>query len=174
MANNYEDDLKINMLSLHTEWNEQPRLFMKYSMLLADKRDELSRAEQSADVERAEADKRARARHAGDEKKPTEGVINSEVLTDSGYKQKADKLLNVKHEVDILQAAVRAFDQRKDALENLVRLHGQQYFAGPQVPYEIGKEFVQQAEARGHEQARDKTVERMGGSERPARSGRST
>jgi hypothetical protein len=158
----YDNDLKINMLALHSEWNEQPRLFMKYSLMLADKRDELSRAEQSADVERAEADKRARARHAGDEKKPTEGVINSEVLTDSEYKQKADKLLGLKHEADILQAAVRAFDQRKDALENLVRLHGQQYFAGPQVPYEIGKEFIQQAETQGRSQARDKTAERTG------------
>lgn len=158
----YEKELEIDGLNLDKEWLLQARRFMKYAKELADARDRMERAEQAADVERAEADKRARQRHAADEKKPTEAVINSEVLTDSEYKKAADKLLDLKHEVDILQAAVRAFDQRKDALENLVRLHGQQYFSGPQVPHDIGREFVRQAEEQGRTAAREQTTARTG------------
>jgi hypothetical protein len=35
------------------------------------------------------------------------------------------------------QAAVNAFEQRKSALENLVRLFGQSYFAGPKMPRDL-------------------------------------
>jgi hypothetical protein len=31
-------------------------------------------------------------------------------------------------------------EQRKDALENMVRLHGQQYFAGPRIPRNLTEE----------------------------------
>jgi hypothetical protein len=156
----YEKDLVIDLLALHTEWNNQPRVFMRYSRALADKRDELVRAEQRADVERAEADKRARQRHVADEKKPTEAVINSEILTDTECKKFTEIVFVLKHETDILQAAVRAFDQRKDALENLVRLHGQQYFAGPAVPYEVGRQFVEAAGEAERGESREKAVER--------------
>jgi len=36
--------------------------------------------------------------------------------------------------------------QRKDALENLVRLHGQQYFAGPKMPRDVQWERQQKIE----------------------------
>ena len=36
---------------------------------------------------------------------------------------------------------LKAFEQRKDALENLVRLHGQQYFAGPKIPRDLPSEM---------------------------------
>ena len=157
---NYEKDLAIDLLALHTEWNAQPRVFMRYAKALADRRDQMERAKEGVEVERAEADKRARARYAGAEKKPTEGVINSEVLTDRVYQDANSNYLRLKYEVDILTAAVRAFDQRKDALENLVRLHGQQYFAGPAVPYEVGRQFVEAAGEAGRGEARDRVAER--------------
>lgn len=162
----YERDIRIEPHALDKEWLDAASVYMRYSRALADKRDELARAEQLADVERAEADKRARQRHTGDEKKPTEAVINSEVLTDDKLKAAQDKLLDLKHEVDILQGAVRAFDHRKAALENLVTLHGQQYFAGPVVPHDIGREFVRGAEQRGRETARERTASRTGGRSR--------
>ena len=55
------------------------------------------------------------------------------------YKKANEEFLNAKYEVDVAQAAVVAMSQRKDALENLVRLHGQQYFAGPKVPHDISE-----------------------------------
>jgi hypothetical protein len=46
----------------------------------------------------------------------------------------------LKYEAEVLQGAVNAVDHRKDALENLVRLHGLQYFAGPKVPRNLSEE----------------------------------
>ena len=34
-----------------------------------------------------------------------------------------------------------AIDQKKSALENLVKLHGQMYFAGPSIPRDLDKEW---------------------------------
>ena len=39
---------------------------------------------------------------------------------------------------------------RKDALENLVRLHGQSYFAGPTAPHDA--KFIQEARKKKDEQ----------------------
>jgi hypothetical protein len=156
----YEQDIEIDGLSLDKEWQFQSRLYMKYSRELADKRDLLARSEQKLDVVKAEADKRARQRHAADEKKPTEGVINSEVATDTLVEQQNNAVLDLRHEVDILVGVVRAFDHRKAALENLVTLHGQQYFSSPAVPHDIGREFVKKIETARRDEARDKVVSR--------------
>ena len=53
------------------------------------------------------------------------------------------------YELEVMGAAVRALDQKKSALENLVRLQGQNYFAGPSVPRTIGAEWVKEVERNG-------------------------
>lgn len=50
--------------------------------------------------------------------------------------------INAKYDVDMCQAACWAFQERKAALENLVKLHGQNYFAGPSIPRDLNKEWV--------------------------------
>jgi hypothetical protein len=40
-----------------------------------------------------------------------------------------------------LKAAVYAINQRKDALENLVRLHGQQYFSSPLIDISLSDRY---------------------------------
>jgi hypothetical protein len=42
---------------------------------------------------------------------------------------------------------------RKAALENLVQLHGQQYFAGPKMPRDLKEEI------RKHKEAQERSVE---------------
>jgi len=158
----YDDDIRIEPLSLDLEWLDQARRYRKYSDMLADKNKEVDRAELDVDVEKAEADKRARQRHAADAKAPTEAVIKAEVLTDPALKRAHERYLDLKHDAAILAGAVRAFDHRKAALENLVRLQAQGYFAGPQVPNDIGREFVRKSTERGRADARDKTAERTG------------
>ena len=41
------------------------------------------------------------------------------------------------------KGAVKAIDTKKTALENLVKLHGQSYFAGPAIPRNLNKEWEQ-------------------------------
>ena len=48
------------------------------------------------------------------------------------------------HKVNLTQAAVTALEHRKRALEKLVDLHGQNYFAEPHAKTEGGREHVEQ------------------------------
>ena len=60
------------------------------------------------------------------------------------------------------QGAVYAFEQRKTSLENLVRLHGQQYFAGPKMPRDLRKEVDRRAQQRKADELVGKQMTRRG------------
>lgn len=137
----YEKDIIIDDSSLDVEWLEQPSLMMKYARISAQTRRILDESKQNLDVVKAELDKDIRENPddygIG---KITEGAITSAINTADEYKNAFKSYLDAKYETDMAQGAVRAFDARKDALENLVRLHGQQYFAGPKIPRDLAWE----------------------------------
>ena len=155
----YDKDLTIDPNGLDIEWLKQPRLFMKYAEELANTRLELSRLTERMDVIKAEAGARVRDRLTGEGNKFTVDMVRDGVAQDAEAKSASDAVMQAEHDVNILQAAVKAFDQRKDALENLVRLHGQQYFAGPVVPRDIASEYAK-AGGVSREAARDKIAAR--------------
>lgn len=138
---NYENDIRIDETALDVEWLEQPRLMMRYANHAADTRQSLDLAKENLDIVRAEVDKSIRSDpDRFGIAKITEAAVTAAILTDDRYREANKKLLDAKYEMDIASAAVRAVEQRKDALENLVKLHGQQYFAGPRIPRDISKE----------------------------------
>ena len=53
------------------------------------------------------------------------------------------EVIDARYEFNTAKGAVRAVDQRKESLENLVRLHGQHYFAGPKIPRDLSSEVEQ-------------------------------
>lgn len=93
------------------------------------------------DIKRAEVDKSIRENpdKYGIEK-VTEGSIQSAILTDEGYQKSYQEFLDAKFESDMASNAVQSMNIRKEALENLVKLNGQQYFAGPRTPRDLSKE----------------------------------
>ena len=134
----YEKDITIDCEALEIEWLEQPIKMMKYARHAAETSRELDRVKENLDIVKAELDLKIRS---NPEKykldKITEAAIQNTILLDPFY-QKANKAsLDARYESEMVKGALRAFDQRKDALENLVRLHGQQYFAGPKVPHDL-------------------------------------
>ena len=135
---NYEKDISIDEEALDIEWLEQPRLMMRYSKHLAQTRMEFDELKQALEITKAEIDQRIRKspdKYKLD--KVTDKAIESITITTVEYKQAFQEYLDAKYEFDMAMGAVKAFEQRKEALENLVRLHGQQYFAGPKVPRDI-------------------------------------
>lgn len=137
---NYHEDLKIDTSNLDKEWVNQAPLFMKYSEAAAKARDVRDRAKERLDVARAEADSDIRKYPAkyglSVDKKPTEGAILSCVIADSKVSKLQDDYLTAQYEESLLSSAVRAFDQRKSALEGLVRLFGLNYWSRPNTPVE--------------------------------------
>lgn len=137
----YEEDLYIDPDALDVEWLEQAQTFMRWSEKLADARARVDRAKDKLKVVRAEVflDVRANPNKYGLEK-VTDKASDAVVESNEDVKAAASELIAFKHESDILDGAVKSFDQRKTSLENLVKLQGQNYFAGPSEPRDLHHE----------------------------------
>lgn len=144
---NYEQDIRIDETALDVEWLEQAGLMFRYAENAAKARQKLDRKKESLDVVKAEIDTRIRTDpDKFNLEKVTEGAILNTILQQQAYRTAYQEFVDAKYEADIAQAAVIALAQRKDALENLVRLHGQQYFAGPKMPRDLHWERQQKSE----------------------------
>jgi hypothetical protein len=135
---NYEEDIKIDGTALDCEWLGQAELMIKYTRHAAKVRMELDQSKQALDIVRAGLDKDIRElpKQYGLEK-VTDKAVESTIITLMEYQEAFQEYLDAKYEADMAQGAVQAFQQRKDALQELVRLHGQSYFAGPSIPRDL-------------------------------------
>ena len=138
----YEKDMQIDETALDVEWLEQPSLMMRYCGIAARLRAEADTAKENLDLVKAEldCDIRANSSHYGLEKL-TETLISNTILLQKRFQEAMEILGEARLEDAMGQAAVRSLELRKKALENLVILHGQQYFAGPSIPRDISKEW---------------------------------
>lgn len=152
MALDYEQDIRIDADALDLEWLDQPRLMLRYSKELAKAEREQNRLKEKLAVTEAQLDRDVRLTpgdyipmdpKTGTPKfKITEAVVRGCVIQDDDYKEVHEELIQAQFEVKVLKGAVDAIQQRKDALQDLVRLHGQNYFAGPKVPRDLAKEVA--------------------------------
>lgn len=143
--NEFEKDTQINPEALDVEWIRQPALVAKYAQASAYAKDAVSRAKDNLEVVKAQMDGEIRkdpAKFGVD--KVTEAVVSATILKTGEYQLANDEYLKSKLSADLVQAATIALDHKKAALENLVRLMGQQYFAGPREPRDIGQEWRNQ------------------------------
>jgi hypothetical protein len=84
-------------------------------------------------------------------KTATEKAVDEIVLLDPEYV----KALGEKHEADLemglLEQAVWSLTQKKAMIEELIKLHGQEYFAGPSVPRNLVEAWRDYQTERGEE-----------------------
>jgi len=147
---NFEEDISIDPDALDVEWLRQSNLFIKYSEALSRERKYLDKCKDKLDVIRSALDLAIRKdplRYFGRDFKLTENAIQSMIVTSSEYKELQGDILEIKYNVDVLGAAVRSLEQKKDSLENLVKLLGMQYFSSPKEPrnFEYDKTIKQKA-----------------------------
>lgn len=143
---NFERDATIDPDALDIEWLEQPRMMIRYGKVLAEAKKAYEETKQRLDVVKAEVDKDVRANPSDyGLEKTTESAIAGAVSTAKKVQESQKEMHEASYEVNLAQAAVYAINARKDALENLVRLHGQQYFAGPKIPRDLSKEWEAKA-----------------------------
>ena len=138
---NYEVDIAIDDTALDVEWVEQPLLMMKYSRIAADAQKELGLAKEERDLHAATLSSQIRAKPDkwGITGKLTENMIKACIAQDADYKEMVVDVIEAQHALDIANGAVWALNHKKDALQALVKLHGQKYFAGPSVPVDLSK-----------------------------------
>lgn len=148
MEINYENDIAIDEQALDVEWLRQPDLMRKYTAHAADMKKEMDEAKERLEVRKAELERDIRTSPGDyDLLKVTESAIQSTIMIQQGYKDHMQDFIDAKYEYDIAVAAVRAMDQKKTALENLVKLLGQSYFAGPQSPRDLSHEVLNRRQA---------------------------
>jgi hypothetical protein len=113
---------------------------VKYSRKLAEAKLERDLHKEALEFTRADLDRKIRE---DPDKyglvKVTESALSSTILLNEKYQEKSSNFHDANFEVNLLQGVVNAVEQRKSALENLVRLHGQNYFSGPSVPHDLSE-----------------------------------
>jgi len=138
----FEADVSIDETSLDVEWLEQPRLMLSYAKNAAVRKADFDRAKENLEVVKAQLDHSIRENpEVFAVIKITETVVQNTIHLQKEYEEAYERYTTAKYELEIALAAVRAIEQKRSALENLVRLHGQQYFAGPSVPRDLSAEW---------------------------------
>lgn len=157
-----ENLLDIDHYVLDEEWMNQPKLYFRYSAELTKAREEWDLLRNQLEVAKSELDDvmaeldlqiRNDPDGFGLTGKVTEASIKNTILLQEAYKTAKKecegiqtKIIQAKSSIGVLEGFVEALSQRKTALENLVRLHGQNYFSTPRVSDdEDGKEFIHTA-----------------------------
>lgn len=128
-----DEFLEVDQHALDLAWLDQPKLYHRYAVKLADARLEHASAKAALDVIEAELarDIRASPLNFGLEGRPTVDAVQGTVLLQKRYRQGLERLNSAKHAVDVLDAAIWALDHRKKSLENLVQLFLADYFSPP-------------------------------------------
>jgi hypothetical protein len=139
---NYEKDVTIDPDALDVEWLGQPGLIFKYSKKSAEAQIILSNAKESLELCKATLDRKIRTNPEkfGIEK-ITETVVANTIIAQSDYAEANKEYQEAQFEVNIIRGVMDALNNKKSALENLVKLHGQNYFAGPSIPRDLSKEW---------------------------------
>ena len=139
----YESDIRIDDTALDVEWLEQASLALRYGRHWAIRKRELTRAEEKIKVIRAEliAEANADPIKCCKKDKPNAADIEAYYRNHKRHKEAKEEWVKAQYELDMAEVAKNEFSfTRKAALENLVRLHGQQYFAGPSVPRDLAEQ----------------------------------
>jgi len=132
MYMDYEEEAKIDIHSLEDEWIHQPGLFIKYADAAADAR--LAMDQAKTGLETMIATIALEARNNPDKfgiGKVTEGTISEAVDCHPKVIKAKQDYHQATHDHVQLQGHVRGFDQRKSALENLVKLIAMGYHSTP-------------------------------------------
>lgn len=138
----FENDMSIDETALDVEWLEQPRLMIKYAQIAAEAKRRFDKAKEQVEVIKADRDKDIRTNPSEYEiTKITETVIQNTIVLQGDYKEAQLEMIDAKYEFEMSRYAVQAMQERKEALENLVKLYGMQYFAGPSVPRDLSQEW---------------------------------
>jgi hypothetical protein len=122
---------EVDRRALDEQWEQQPALFLEYAEQLAETNAEVDRLKDGVEVVRAQLDSRVRKELAASVAKVTEAMVTAAIASDKDMIETLEILREAQKDAAILKAEVQALDQRRSALENLVRLHGQEYYAVP-------------------------------------------
>lgn len=132
MVERDDDVFAIDKDRLDEEWVNQPLLYYKYAMKLADAREDFERAKARKDVVEAELDAAIRRDPpAFGLEKITEDALKKAIIRQRRYTEAQEELIKARHSMDVLEVKVNTLDHKKRGLEKLVDLWAREYFSEP-------------------------------------------
>jgi hypothetical protein len=133
----FNKDVTIDVNMLEIEWIRQPMLAEKYGVAWSTARYNVDALKLRLDIVISDLDREARNAFTAEKIKYTEAMVTHAIHKDERYDAINKELIQAKYTQENLGMAVKAIDQRKNALENLVKLLGLQYFGAPTEPRSI-------------------------------------
>jgi len=137
----YQAELAIDKYNLDVELVEQPGRFLRFARLLAFAERKVRQAEEDVKVTRSQLIFKAHTKGEavlGRNVKVQGQTVEAYYRLDAKYIRAKDVLDKALYKRDIYLAAVQAFRQRKDALQELARLQSQEYYSKPNVNMKDG------------------------------------
>lgn len=161
MELDYSKDSLIDVNSLDIEWLNQPELERKYIQKAAELKKEAKLAHENLKTVRSEL---IRDAHADPEK--CCGVKKATAPQVEAYYRTHEDYIDAKREQIDTEDAAEVANNMKDlihftrakALEELVNLHGQGYFAGPKTPRNINREIEKREEKENSKKETSKKI----------------
>ncbi|HUW44467.1 MAG TPA: hypothetical protein VMW50_01605 [Dehalococcoidia bacterium] len=137
-ASQFQQDKEIDPSQLDVECVRQSDRFFHWSEMAVEAGYRVDRAKLKLDVTKARLEMKCRQKPANFGLiKATESGIEAAVLAHEDYYATYRAWLDAKREQKMLDAAVASMESKRRMLDNLIRLHGQQYFAGPSTPHDL-------------------------------------
>lgn len=140
----YKRDMRIDESNLALEWLDQAELATDWNMEYVEAEDELTRADENVKFTRSELILKINQdpdEYLGKGVKATDPKVEAAYRTHRDYLAAKERWMDAKKELSELEHIKKEIGfTRKAALENLVTLHGQNYFAGPKIPFDLTKE----------------------------------
>lgn len=140
---NFEKDIFIDEDALEQEWLEQAEKARQYGRYYAECRKRVALADEKVKVIRSELVKKANSNPLKycNKASPNAGDIEAFYRRSPSHQKAKQELIEAQYELDMAEIAKNEIGYtRKTALENLVKLYGLGYFAGPKVPRNIHEE----------------------------------
>lgn len=136
----FEKDAQINESELDMEWLNQPSIAYQYGKVAADCRKEVNLIDERIKVLRSDLNKAVVSDPMGTvgKEKPTIADIDAYTRDHPKHQKLKEELIEAQYELEMAEIAkIEMCSTRKVALENLVKLHALNYFAGPQAPHDL-------------------------------------
>lgn len=141
----FQKDMRIDELALDVEWLRQGELAQEYNRYFSKIKRQCEIKHEELKTRRSElirkATKNPKKCCFTDKKEPTKDQIEAYYRTHKDYKAIKSELIDLEHEVRMAELAKNEINfTKKAALENLIELLKQNYFAGPKSPRDLTME----------------------------------
>lgn len=132
---NFEKDIQIDEHDLEHEWLRQANLFNQYAVMAAEKRKQARQLKQAINVVRAEVLLQVRQSFLdSDEKMPNLDTLNAMVEVSPKLTDAFTAYNEAEEAAEIAKAGADSLYQKKEALQDLVKMKLTGYYGEPKEP----------------------------------------